>query len=178
MAWAELGDAHFLLGVFSFVGGLMMHLHFLFFRSGKTSAYGTERGLIFDLCSTATESPVQKVIAQLWALFTHCTAWAPLESIFGPFQTWRLESIAKEVVHIEIAEVTRRVAEPLARPPFTHWTAMSDPRRSVNARRQSSVEFFDADENTLVLASLNYGGGRKTLRRVWHHFGKRSCSTR
>ena len=96
------------------------------------------------------------MLAQSWALLTDCTAWAPLESIFGPFQTWRLErqSIAKEVVHIEIAEVTRRVAEPLARPPFTHWTAMSDPRRSVDARRQSSVEFFDADEKTLDSAFL------------------------
>jgi len=97
LVWVEFGDAHFLLGVFSFVGGLVMHLRFLFFKSGQTSSYGTERGLIFELCSTATESPVQKVIADLWALLNDCTAWAPLESIFGPFQTWRSErkSIAK-----------------------------------------------------------------------------------
>ena len=156
LIWVELGSSHFLLCVFSFVGGLVMHLHFLFFKSAQTSKYGSERGLIFDLCSGASESPVQKVLAALWALLNTSTAWSPLESVFGAFQTWPPErqSIAKEVVQISIAEVTRRVSQPLSRPPFTYWTRISDPRRSVEERRQSAVELFEADERTLDGSSV------------------------
>lgn len=154
LAWAELGSSFFVLAVFSFVGGHVMRLHFLFFKKGQTSSYGDERGLIFELCGES--SPVAAVLAALWSLLEESAAWAPLESMFGVWDTWPADRkyMAKEIVHMSIAEVTRRIAEPMCQPPFGYWTRICDPHNSYETRLQAAVDLFAVDVRCLDSASV------------------------
>ena len=163
LAWAELASSSFLLAIFSCIGGHVMRLHFIFFKKGQTSSYGDERGLIFDLCGAS--SPVEVVLEELWRLLEDSVAWAPLESLFGLWDTWPADRkcIAKEIVYISIAEVTRRVAEPLRQPPFAQWTRICDPQTAYEKRLQVAVDLFAMHERCLDGASVKL---RRTAKRA------------